>query len=91
MDDYGQELAAIADGLQTCAMTCSVRGSGAARFVFAACGPRSVELSRNGTEWWTEFWTGEDAIADKTFSSAEEAVGAARGWLSSTGTDPATT
>ena len=46
MDDYGTELTAIASDLQEVAATCSVRGDGTARFVFAECGKRAIEVSR---------------------------------------------
>jgi hypothetical protein len=81
VDDYGRELATIAHQLQVAAMTCSIRGEGAARFVFVERGARAAELSRGGGGWWVEFWLGEAVAAEHTYPSAEVATQAACAWL----------
>lgn len=81
MDDYGRELAAVADHLRGHAVSCSIRGDGSGRFVFAERGSSATELSRIEDGWWVEFWDGDRVAFERTFTSTEEAVRAARGWL----------
>jgi hypothetical protein len=80
VDDDPQELMAVASDLEG-GVACAVRGDGAGQFVFAERGSRAVEVSRNGSAWWVEFRAGGNAVLDRTFPSAEEAVVAARAWL----------
>jgi len=81
VDSYGRELAEVSAKLQRGDLSTSVRGEGAAGFVFAERGSRSVELSRNGTVWWIEFWEGEAPAEERTFASCDETVLAACVWL----------
>jgi hypothetical protein len=89
MDSYGRELVEVSARLPQGDVSSSLRGDGPARFVFAECGPRSVELSRDGPRWWVEFWDGEAAAAELSFASREDAVQAARTWLGASKAEPA--
>ena len=81
MDNYGRELAVVVGLIQDEAASTSVRGTGAARFIFVERSLRAVEISKNNEGWWTEFWDHDAVVMDQFFSSAPEAVQAARAWL----------
>ena len=78
---YGRELFELALRIKRSGATASVRGDGAGRFIFAEYGARAIEISRNGHEWWVEFWDDDRVAAERTFQSAEEVLQAASGWL----------
>jgi hypothetical protein len=64
----------------------SLRGSGAAAFVFAEHHGRAIELSCHQGRLWAEFWeasSDEDAqpIKERFFSSAKDAIEAISEWL----------
>ncbi len=65
----------------------SLRGSGAAEFVFAERQGRAVELSRSQEQWFVEFWersNDENAPATKEafYKSSTEVLEAIAAWLS---------
>ncbi len=80
IDDYNNELNEVASRLATTAMT-TVRGDGAARFVYAERAGRAIELSRAAEGWWVEFWSSEKVETDRTYVSCEDAIVASRSWL----------
>ena len=40
--------------------TASVRGAGAAKYVFAEQNGRAIEASLRNNDWWIEFWEADD-------------------------------
>jgi hypothetical protein len=90
VDNYGRELTAAVVQLNSGDTTASVRGDGAAQFVFAERGPRAVELSHDGHEWWVEFWGSEAVVMSHAFPSAEEAIQTVAAWLA-TNAEPGAT
>jgi hypothetical protein len=81
-DNYGRKLNRLVLELQLTAETANVRGGGNARFVFAKCGSRAVELSRDGSGWWLECWSVEEVVSEDSFASLEDAIVASKFWLS---------
>jgi hypothetical protein len=77
VENYLETLNQIADGL----MQAQVRGQGSSAFVYAESGARAVDVSRSTEGWWVEFWEGDDAIRERTYSSSDEAVLEAHKWL----------
>jgi hypothetical protein len=67
--------------------TVSVRGKGAARFVFAEAHGRAVEASINDGNWWIECWeSGDDdspAAFQVTVTEDSDAIDAISEWLAS--------
>ena len=64
----------------------SLRGNGAATFLFAEHHGRAVELSWNHDAWWIEFWErskDDDAgpVGEQMAPSDDSAVKATRAWL----------
>ena len=64
----------------------SLRGSGAAEFIFAEHHGRAIELSRHQGQWWVEFWEAtadEDAppVKEVFFRSPVEALQGISAWL----------
>jgi hypothetical protein len=73
----------VARSLNAAGFRASVRGEGAARFVFAEAGERSVEISALDDGVWVEYWDGEDEPTfDRTFATADAATADAKVWLS---------
>jgi hypothetical protein len=81
MDSYGGELLDLLREMHRPNVAAEVRGSDAARFIFAQCDDRAIELSRDGQCWFAEFWAGETLVNDHSFVSASEAVSACNAWM----------
>lgn len=64
----------------------SLRGSGAASFLFAENQGKAVELSWNGSAWWLQFWEPsheENAppVGERIVDSEDDASAAVAEWL----------
>lgn len=79
--DHSRELETIAAKLRTIKTNVSVRGSDRALFIYAQRGQRGLELSREDTGYWLEFWDGDSQVSELTLLSADEAVQAGQKWL----------
>jgi hypothetical protein len=64
----------------------SLRGTGAAEFLYAEHQGRAVEISEHQDRWWIEFWEASEderapPVSERFFLSAVEVVRAASDWL----------
>jgi len=64
----------------------SLRGSGAARFVFAEMNGRAIEASLRNNDWWIEFWEADDdedaaPVDEQTVSTDTDAFRESATWL----------
>lgn len=80
--------AAIAQHLSATGVHAEVRGSGAARFVFAEHGHRAVEIAAAAEGVWVEYWNGEVPVLEWVFATSAEAVDNAKHWLNPTKPTP---
>jgi len=86
MVDSLQSLQQMQVHLAAQAESVSIRGAGAASFLFAKHSGRAVEISSDEGMWWIEEWEFNDdedspACAEAWVQSVEEAVGLALAWL----------
>ena len=84
MDTYGDQLSRIVSILQQSGFSSSVRGDGAARFVYAEHTDRAVELSRDGVGFFVELFQqpAEISVRDYQQDTIEHATQQAVDWLS---------
>ena len=83
-EGYRDELEQCVGQLKAFAEHVSIRGSGAAQFIYAtAAHGRSVEIARSQLGVWVEFWPadGDSPSHEKTFESYSPALTAAASWL----------
>lgn len=65
----------------------SIRGEGAARFLYAMCGHRAVEASLENGRYWVEYWLAASDAAElepqreETFEDVREAAVSISTWL----------
>ncbi len=80
-----ESLRLIEESLHKRFPSASIRGRGAASFVFVEHGGRAVEISWDGAAWWIEFWeAGDDAsppTAERLASSVTDAEKMVEEWL----------
>jgi hypothetical protein len=86
MVDSLQSLEQMQVHLAAKAESVSIRGAGAASFLFAKHLGRAVEISNDDGMWWIEEWELNDdedspPCADARVQSLEEAVSLALAWL----------
>lgn len=67
-------------------VTVSVRGAGAAKFVFAEYNGRAIEASLRNNDWWIEFWEADDdedatPVDERTVSGDSDAFRESAAWL----------
>lgn len=82
IDSPDRQLRELASRLILVADSVSLRGSGAARFLFVVGNGCAAEVSVNGDRLWTEFWDSydpevegiNDATYEATYATTEEAV-----------------
>ncbi len=85
-DEYVAELERLRRRLGPNVERVDVKEDGLASFVFARGNGRAVEASRNGCEWWLEFWDeadDEDAppVGEATASSVDAVASGILKWL----------
>jgi hypothetical protein len=75
---------AVAGSLIKAGFSATVRGEGAARFVFAEAAGRAVEISDAGEGIWVEYWDCGDERPkfERTFPGGDAAAADACAWLS---------
>jgi hypothetical protein len=74
---------AVARLLNAAGFCATVRGLGAARFVFAEAGKRAVEISVSDDSIWVEYWDGDDSpMFDRNFTTTDAAAASVSAWLS---------
>jgi len=83
MDTYGDLLQRAVSILQRSGFSSSVRGNGAARFVYAEHGGRAVELSFDGVGFFVELFEKptEISVCDTQQDTVEIAAEQAVDWL----------
>ncbi len=83
--DYLAELKRLRKRLLSDVEHVEFKEDGQASFVLAQRGNRAVEASRDGNEWWLEFWDSsrEDAppVRESTVSSVDMVVSEVLEWL----------
>lgn len=82
-ETYRTELEAIAAALDGIVDELSIRGDGAAQFIFAAANGRAVELSRSDDGVWVEFWNANEDSPhhDTIYNSYALAIRDVSQWL----------
>jgi hypothetical protein len=83
LDDLRKQLAAVG-------ATVSVRGSSAAKFIFAEQNGRAIEASLRNNDWWIEFWEADDdedaaPVDERTVSADSDAFRESAAWLTASG------
>ena len=84
IDAYGDQLQRMVSVLQARDFSSSVRGDGAARFVYAEHSGRAVELSFDGVGFFVELFEqpAEISVRDYQQDTPEQAAEQAADWLS---------
>ena len=84
VDTYGQELQQAVALLSDAGFPSEIRGECNARFVFAECGTKAVEMSRDGDSVFIEFWNGpneDPSVRDELQDTFEVAVERTTEWF----------
>lgn len=80
-DRYGSELDQALNMIVALGLAASIRGEGAARFLFAEQGGRALEISRDGQQVVLEFFEGEEPVKKDLVDDFHVAVQQTVTWL----------